>query len=236
MLARQIFLVMLGAAILSVASPCGASEAEGPKPSWFRHLGVGFDVSAAFQGTPANDGEFPATLVFGPEIFVSAFELDNHSVILGFGYRHFERTPSEGSAEISIKTRYDRMDLWAGYDFEWELLVAGARIGAALMIIGTETRYGEPTWEIDDFDGDGVNDIVFEPAEDPEVRTRSGIDPGLLAGLGLGLSLGKYMFDRPGVIELRAQSDYVRRGNRNEFTVGGLLVFWPTKIFAGEKQ
>ena len=215
----------------ALATPAFSDESKSGQegPLWFRHFGVGFRASASFQSVASNNGDFPVGYVLGPEIVISAFSLDYHSVILGLGYHHFGRSPEKGSYEIAVKTRYDRLDFWAGYDFNWELLVAGARVGAALMVIGTETSYGKPTWEIADIDGDGENDLIFTRDDDPDIRTRSGV-------LGIGFSLGKYMFNRPGIIEIRAQSDYVRRGTRNEFTVGGLLVFWPTKLFAKKGQ
>jgi hypothetical protein len=85
------------------------------------------------------------------------------------------------------------------------------------------TEYGEPGWEV--VDGQVV---FYEPAE-PRVDEKVGADPGFLAGLSAGIEIGE-LFGFPDLLEIRAKSDYVLRGYRNEFTAMGVIVFWPTAL------
>jgi len=61
------------------------------------------------------------------------------------------------------------------------------------------------------------------------VQERTGADPGFLAGLSVGVELGE-LWGVPDLLEIRAKSDYVLRGARNEFTALGVIAFWPTAL------
>jgi hypothetical protein len=211
-------------------TPEAASEATAEGPAWFGHVGFGPRFGAVFQSRSSNDGEFPASAAGGWELAVGAFSMGMHTVTVGAGYLKLERHVVKGPAQVKMDTSYERVDIWLGYDFNWELLLAGLRLGTALSLVNTEMTYGAPTWEIVDEDGDGEDDIVFAPSANPAVVEHSGVEPGFMAGLGIGLSPGKILFERPGVIEVRAQADYVRRGARNDFSVWGLISFWPSRL------
>jgi hypothetical protein len=86
------------------------------------------------------------------------------------------------------------------------------------------TAYGQPTWEVIDNEK-----VVFHEPTDPEVKERLGVDPGFLAGLSVGVELGE-LWGVPDLLEIRAKSDYVLRGARNEFTALGVILFWPAAL------
>ncbi len=137
-------------------------------------------------------------------------------------------TLDKGTSQISVKTGYQRIDLAVGYEVQWKLLVAGARIGTALTLVKVATSYGDPSWDV--VEVDGVKQVVFTPDANALKEENIGVSPGFLVGLGVGLALGKYIFGIPDLLEIRAQTDYLRRGARNEFTFWGMIALWPTKL------
>lgn len=204
------------------------SDTAEPGPLWFRHAGLGFRAGATFRET-ATSAKFPPAYALGPELYVSVFSCSIHRALLGAGYLYLNDRREKGSYQIRVATRYQRVDLFAGYGIVWKLLTAGLRVGAALTIVEVETSYGEPGWEIVG-SGDDLELVMYEPV-DPEVSRERGLSAGFLGGLGVGLAIGRYLFGIEDLVEIRAQSDYVRRGERDEFAVYGLLVFWPTRLF-----
>jgi len=197
---------------------------------WFADAGIGFRSGAAYQET-AFGREWKADLVLGPEAELAVWTgyLAEPDVLqragIGVGYLYMRREARDGSVEVWSRTSYQRIDVYGAYDLVWELLVAGVRLGTALTLVEVESYHGHPTAEIVD-----PETLDWIPAEDPDVRTRSGVDAGLLVGLGVGLALGRYMFGIDDLVELRFQSDYVRRGERDDFYIWGLLSFRPTAL------
>jgi hypothetical protein len=144
--------------------------------------------------------------------------------VLGAGFLWFSPEREKGTAAISVATKYSRVDLTAGYDFTWRLIVAGAQVGMGLGVNRVTTAYGQPTWEVIDNEK-----VVFYAPADPEMEERLGVDPGFLAGLSVGVELGE-LWGVPDLLEIRAKSDYLLRGARNEFTAFGVILFWPTAL------
>lgn len=202
-------------------------EQTGPDSQWFRHAGIGFRSGAGFR-EKATSRDFPAGYVLGPELYLAVWLYDIHRVIVGAGYLYIDDERDKGTSEIGVSTQFQRVDMFAGYGIAWKLLTAVARVGTALTIVDVETRHGEPGWEIVGA-GEEAELIIHDP-EDPDVREERGVSPGFLGGLGVGLAIGHYLFGIDDLIELRAQADYVRRDERDEFAVYGLLVFWPTRL------
>ncbi len=193
-------------------------------PCWFSGLGFSIRGGYAFQESALGRDWFDGGLV-GPEILGELFVYDIHKVILSIGYLKFFSSQSKGSEEIWTTAEYQRVDFAAGYDIQWRLLVAGIRVGGAWTIVETRTSMGEPGWYVEG------EEIFFTAPEDPEVSEHTGAIFGFLAGLGIGLALGDAVFGIDDLLEIRAQADYVRRGERDDFTVFGSLVFWPTRLF-----
>jgi hypothetical protein len=196
---------------------------EQPPARWLVDIGVGFRAGGCFLSGPTNGRKFIRGTALGAELDWGVFVLGPHRVVLGAGFLWFSPERRKGTAAVNVSTRYTRIDFSAGYDFSWRLLVAGAQVGLGLGVNSVKTEYGVPTWEVD-----GQQVVFHDPAE-PEVKEKLGVDPGFLAGLSVGMELGR-LWGFPGMLEIRAKSDYVLRGARNEFTALGVIVFWPMAL------
>jgi hypothetical protein len=193
------------------------------EPCWFTGLGVAVRGGYAFQESALGRDWFDGGLV-GPELLGEIFVYDIHKLILTVGYLKYFTYQSKGSEEIWTEASYHRVDVSAGYDIQWRMLVAGVRVGGAWTIVETRTAMGEPGWYIEG------EELFFTPPEDLEFSDRTGATFGFLAGLGAGIALGDAVFGIDDLVEIRVQSDYLRRGQRDDFTVFGSLVFWPTRL------
>jgi hypothetical protein len=211
----------------TVISEGNGSKQSSPGVQWFRHAGLGFRAGATFRET-ATSLDFPAAYALGPELYLAVWSYSIHRALIGAGYLYLDDSRKKGSEQISVSTEYHRVDLFAGYEIAWKMLTAGLRVGAALTIVRVETSYGQPTWEVIGI-GEEAELVIYGP-HDPEVRKDTGLSPGFLGGLGIGLAIGHYLFGIDDLIEIRAQADYVRRDERDEFAVYGLVVFWPTRL------
>ncbi len=214
-----------------VSMPVSAEEIT-QETKWFSDFGLAFRSGASFQSIAINDNSYPAGYLLGPELLLSVFSHGIHRAIIDAGYLYMGNTLAKGTSQISVKTGYQRFDLAVGYEVQWKLLVAGVRIGTPLTLVKVATSYGDPSWEVVEVDGE--KQLAYTPDENARVEENIGVSPGFLAGLGVGLALGKYIFGIPDLLEIRAQTDYVRRGARNEFTVWGMIAFWPTKLKKGK--
>lgn len=192
-----------------------------PTPRWLVDVGVGFRAGGCFLSSPTNGRKFIDGAALGAELVWGVFALEPHRVTLGAGFLWLSPERESGTAAMRVETEYTRFDFTAGYDFTWRLLVAGAHVGLGLGVNRVKTSYGQPGWEVIE------NEIVYHEPEDPEVRERVGSDPGFLAGLSIGVELGE-LWGVPDLIEIRAKSDYLLRGARNEFTAMAAVVFWLT--------
>ena len=224
----RIFLIV--SFLCLVSAPVYAQEIT-PQTRWFSDFGLAFRSGASFQSIAVNDASYPAGYLLGPELLLSVFSHGIHRAVLDVGYLYMGNTLNKGTSQIGVKTGYQRFDLAAGYEIQWKLLVAGVRVGTALTLVKVATSYGDPSWEVVDVDGE--KQLVFASDPNAQVEENLGLSPGFLAGLGVGLALGKYIFGIPDLLEIRAQSDYVRRGARNEFTVWGMIAVWPTRLKKG---
>jgi hypothetical protein len=212
---------------VTVTSDSDAWGGPSCKAEWFRQIGIGFRAGSSFREA-ATGGDYPAGYFVGPELQLAVFSYAVHRAVIGAGYIHLGEERSKGTYQIRVESRYQRVDLFAGYGLVWKLLTAGLRVGTSLTIVNVETTYGEPGWEVVGM-GDEAELVMYDPI-DPQTNEETGVSAGFNVGLGIGLALGHYLFGIDDLVELRAQSDYLRRGERDEFTVGGLLVFWPTRL------
>jgi hypothetical protein len=197
-----------------------AVQAPPNAPRWLVDFGVGFRAGGCFLSGPTNGRAFLQGAAIGAEIDWGFFALGAHRAVLGVGFSWFSPERESGTTEIKVATKYTRFDFTAGYDFTWKLLVAGVHVGAALGLNRVTTSFGEPGWQVAD------DRIVFYEPTDLEVNEEVGTDAGFLAGLSVGMELGE-LWGLPDSFEIRAKSDYVLRGARNEFTALGVIVVWP---------
>jgi hypothetical protein len=199
-------------------------KSEACAPCWFSALGISLRGGYSFQETALGREWFGGGLL-GPELLGETFVYDFHRVVICIGYSKLYSFQEKGSSQLRRSAEYQRVDWTAGYDIRWKLLVAGLRVGAAASIVTTRTALGEPGWYVED------EEIFFTPPEDPEVSEHTGATLGFLAGLGIGIALGEPFFGIEDLVEIRVWSEYLRRGERDDFTVYGALVFWPTRLF-----
>ena len=175
---------------------------EPPEPArarWLADLGVGFRAGGCFLSGPTNGRKFIRGAALGAEIDWGVFVLGPHRAVIGVGFLWFSPERESGTEEISVATKYTRFDFTGGYDFTWKLIVAGVQVGAALAVNRVTTTYGEPGVQVV---GDEV--VFYEPV-DPEVRERTGADPGFLAGLSVGVELGE-LWGVSDLLEIRVKS------------------------------
>ena len=205
-------------------------ESETSSLRWFSDWGIAFRAGAGLHSRAVDGSSFDTGYALGPELLLNVLDItDMHGILLTAGYMGLGHETSKGTAEISVESSYSRFDTSLGYEFRWSMLVVGARVGAAFTLVKITSSYGEPGWSIVEEDGENV--LEFYENEDPEESEDLGVSTGFLAGAGVGIAIGEHLFDIPGLIELRAQSDYVRRGARNEILIFGNIVFWPSKLF-----
>ncbi|MFO8072638.1 MAG: hypothetical protein R6V85_12270 [Polyangia bacterium] len=194
------------------------------EPEWFS--GAGIDLRAgAFFAEKATGRSFRSGMAIGPDILVEAWRLGMHGIGLGAGFLHLDSAHEKGTRAIRVETSVQRLELAARYRFVWKLLVAEARLGTAVSLVDVEMSTGEPGWYVEG------EELVYSDPEQVDELERSGSIWGFLGGLSVGLALGELMWDLPDLLELRAGSDYVRRGERDEITVFGTVVFWPTRFW-----
>jgi hypothetical protein len=213
-LARGLCLCLSGIAVL----PSVASAQDAPNPSWFQEFFVGLGGGAAFLENASRPG-FPANPVVGPEAGVSIFRYDIHRVVLSAQYLDMLFGREDGTEQVRMATSYQRVDLWAGYEVQWKLLVAGIRLGTALTIVQSRASIYDVQYQVE---GDA---LVFTDRAERDHQDSLGVSPGLVTGLDVGLAL---LDDG---IEIRARGGYVRRGERDEFEASGWVVCWPMAFF-----
>ncbi|MDD5309975.1 MAG: hypothetical protein PHU25_21875 [Deltaproteobacteria bacterium] len=217
MLARSFGILLLSCAILP--GVVHADDATSPeKAEWFHGFFGGAGGGVAFMENAARPG-FPVNPVIGPELGVAIFRYNLHRVVLTADYLNMLFERNQGSEQVRVTTSYQRVDLWAAYEVQWKLLVAGLRIGTALTIVQSRES-------IYDFQYHLENDqLVFTDRAERDHKESLGVSPGLVTGLDVGLAL---LDDG---LEIRARGGYVRRGERDEFEASGWVVVWPMVFF-----
>jgi hypothetical protein len=194
------------------------------RSEWFPAAGI--DLRAgAFFAEKASGRSFRSGVAIGPDILFEAWRLGMHGIGLGTGFLYMDSEREKGTRAIRVETSVQRLELSARYRFVWKLLVAEARVGTAISLVEVKTSTGEPGWYVE---GDH---LVYSDPEQVDEIERGGSIWGFLGGLSLGLAIGELILDLPDLLELRAGSDYVRRDERDEITVFGSVVFWPTRFF-----
>ncbi len=187
---------------------------------WFSDVGIGFRSGAALHET-AQGRDFSNHFAFGGEILGQVFGYKHHRSLVTIGYLYAMHDVQGGTAKVRVDTaQKNRFDLALNYEFKRKLLVAGARVGGTMTIISTKISQRDISPSV-------VGDnLYFEDHGEIDSRQATGVDFGLLGGVGVGLALG-HLFDQKNLLEVRLHSDYVRRGERDEITIWGMVVFWP---------
>lgn len=166
---------------------------------WAPALDLGIRLGVGLQEDSLNNREFSSGFIVGPEMAFNPIKFRNHQLSLSTGFLHFTNSVKKGTDSVWMTTTYNRMDICLGGIFNWGGFVLNSKIGSGLMFISTSTHYLSDT------------------------RKHSGVDPGFLLGLGTGIDIGKLAFKLNRKIVLSVQSDWLRRGNRDEFTIFGVL-------------
>ncbi len=208
-----------------LASPLSASAGE-TASLWFSEFGVGIDTGVSLlEEAPGLDYE-PGFAV-GPELYVGILRHGMHRASLNLGYINYVTERKGGTEQFEAVTTYQRLSIAAGYDFCYKLLVAGAHIGTAMMIITAEKTFREV--QISDVSDDKY---VFTRGDIISNQKETGVDWGFLAGLSVGIDFSHlYPKDKDtGFLELRLKADYVRRGDRDDFFASVVIIFWPTGL------
>ncbi|MCP4598995.1 MAG: hypothetical protein GY847_00370 [Proteobacteria bacterium] len=198
--------------------------------SWFSEFGIGFGAAAVFQETATSSrlGEFSVGWALGPDLLLGIWRNGFHKVYLGAGYLFYGPKRVAGTEQIKVTTSYHRFDLAAGYDFRYKLLVAGVHIGSAMILVKTHHVFREINHQVED-----DLEVVFSDGAIIDEHEALGIDFGFLGGTSIGIDIGR-LFSKHSrhkvEFELRATGEYIRRGQRDAFCAGGMIVFWPLSL------
>jgi hypothetical protein len=193
---------------------------------WFSEFGVGIDAGVSLlEEAPGLD--YKPGFAIGPGLYWGILRHGMHRASLNLGYLYYVTERIGGTEQFEVVTTYQRLNMTGGYDFCYKLLVVGAEIGTAMMIIQAERTFREI--ELVDIDEDK---FVFEQGNTISSQNETGVDWGFLAGLSVGIDFSHlYPKDKDtGFLELRLKTDYVRRGERDDFFVSAVIIFWPTSF------
>ncbi len=192
---------------------------------WFREYGVGFEIGAAFQENTTGEG-FTPMIALGPEIYVGVFRYMFHRVYLNAGYVYLDQEQEFGTKQVQVKTLYQRVDLTAGYDFSYKLLITGLHLGSAMMIVKSHTT-------VNNVSGFAVSEeeIDYTVGKTIDEIEATGVNFGFLGSLNVGLDFARPILGIDHVfslLEIRAKGDYIRQRERDTFFVGAVIIFWPS--------
>jgi hypothetical protein len=215
--------ILIIALLLSLPFSVSAKETNN---QWFSEFGVGIDMGVSLlEEAPGLD--YNPGFAVGPDLYWGILRHGMHRASLNLGYLYYVSERVGGTEQLEAVTSYQRLNLAGGYDICYKLLVVGAQVGTAMMIISTERTFREI--ELVDIE-DGV--FVFEKGDTISSQKETGVDWGFFAGLSVGIDFSHlYPKDKDtGFLEMRLKTDYVRRGERDDFFVSAVIIFWPTSL------
>ncbi|MBN2802026.1 MAG: hypothetical protein JXR91_02910, partial [Deltaproteobacteria bacterium] len=165
----------------------------------------GFRAGASFLQDSGNYKHFYAGFIPGIELKSNIFHFKKLKLGLDAGYLFYTNEKTDGTDNLKISTRYNRIDFTATFDLIFKSFFANVRSGFALTIFKTKTT-----------DNISISASSF---------SHTGADPGFLLGAGLGFEFGKSVLKLKKSAFLSVNSDWVRHGNRNDFTLWCLIAY-----------
>jgi hypothetical protein len=192
---------------------------------WFSEFGVGLEIGVTLLEEAPGRAYDPGFGV-GPDLYLGIFRRGMHRAVLNIGYLFYLPDRTGGTEQFESTTSYQRLVLAGGYDFCFKYLVVGGQIGTAMMILSSERTFREI--ELVDID-DEV--FIYDQGDTISNQKETGVDWGFYAGLSAGVDLSDLYTDKDtGLFDIRIKADYVRRGERDDFFISTVLVFWPTGL------
>ncbi len=218
--------------IMAALMAPGAASAQEPTTdttvdrsvAWFPGLALAVQAGSAWLETATSD-EFRIKPTIGGQLMLDVLSTRQHVVVLDLGYVFLFGTDHTGTREVSVSTSYHRIHATLGYDFRYKVLIVGGRLGAAGMMFKTVTELWKSSHEVIG------GQLVFNDGQIIGFRKDIGIDFGLMGRVELGLDLTRLLGGPSSVAELRLRADLVRRGEREEYFAGLVMVFRPTSLF-----
>jgi len=169
-------------------------------------LSSGIRIGASMQEQSPNNRIFDPGLVAGPEISFNFLRLKGLRLGINTGWLFFAAMREKHTEALEMTTRYNRLDFSARIDFLIKAFLLNMRIGSGMMIISTDTSW-DRDWN------------SHQSNEDTRIVEHTGVEPGFIAGLGVGAEVGKSWWKIDRKLFFTVQSDWQRRGNRDELTV-----------------
>jgi hypothetical protein len=204
------------------ADDTNPSQPQVARSTWFKELGIGFRGGFAFAET-ATGNDFTWGHALGCELNWGVFRYKFHRVSLNGGYFHFGLDKEFGTEKLQVETKYQRVDITAGYDITWRLLTGGIRLGVAPTIITSTTTINEIQYWVED------NEVLYKITDEIDSKKSIGAQAAFLLALGIGVEFGE-LFGFEDLLELRIQGEYSRRNQRDDFTAHVLISFWPLNL------
>ncbi|MCP4197083.1 MAG: hypothetical protein GY762_08015 [Proteobacteria bacterium] len=216
MLARILAIALL----LTLPASVSAKEI---RSQWFSEFGVGLETGMTLLEEATGRAYDPGFGV-APDLYLGIFRRGMHRALFSLSYLFYVPDRTGGTEQFESTTSYQRLVLAGGYDFCFKYLLVGGQIGAAMMILTSERTFREI--ELVDID-DGV--FIYEQGDTISSQKDTGVDWGFYAGLSAGVDLSDLFTDKDtGLFDIRIRADYVRRGERDDFLISAIFIFWPT--------
>ena len=119
--------------LILLSVPFSVSATETPT-RWFSEFGVGIEMGVSLlEEAPGLD--YDPGFAVGPGLFVGILRHGMHRAAVNLGYLYYAEERIGGTEQFEAITAYQRLTMAGGYDFCYKLLVVGAQIGTAMMVI-----------------------------------------------------------------------------------------------------
>ncbi len=166
-------------------------------------LDSGLRAGSSFMEDSSNFRHYNAGFIPGIDFKFNIIKFKILKAGLAGGYLFYANKIEDGTQKINVSARYNRLDLQLFIDVNLKAFFIDTRIGSGLLIFKSD--YNESV---------SISGSHF---------SNTGADFGFLAGLGFGVEFGKHLFNLNRRISFSVQSDYLRHGNRDDFTLWVLL-------------
>lgn len=162
-------------------------------------LAGGISLGAGIHEQAAIRNRFDKNIALGFHLNSRFIQFSAFRLGANIGFVHFNYEVHNGTNSINVTTKYNRINTVATLQFQNRAFFMTGIAGAAYTIVSVDSRLTQG--------GTTTN------------SNNTGIDVSFLTGLNLGLETGKQLFKLKREIEIAVQTDWTRRGERDEFTV-----------------